>query len=149
MKERPYTIISVAMGISIIVFGISLKMLEQPYMFVSALDWEYIWNGMWCMIVLMTTVGYGDFYPRTHFGRIICFIGCIWGQFLVSLMVVALTYSVQFQRTEPIAYSTLKRIEQEDLNRLYAVKSIQSAWRLYNHLRKAPQTMTELSLIHI
>ena len=63
------------------------------------------WNAMWCTILTMTTgmifktyfsiiiyfvVGYGDFYAKTHFGRLISFFCCIWGVFVVSLMVVTL-----------------------------------------------------------
>jgi hypothetical protein len=39
----------------------------------------------------MTTVGYGDFYPRTLIGRVIDIILVVWGIFIVSLMVVVLT----------------------------------------------------------
>jgi potassium intermediate/small conductance calcium-activated channel subfamily N protein 2 len=39
----------------------------------------------------MTTVGYGDFYPRTLIGRIIDTLLVVWGVFIVSLMVVLLT----------------------------------------------------------
>lgn len=65
-------------------------------MYKSELDWEYVWNGMWCMIITMTTVGYGDFVPKTHAGRLIGVVGCFWGTFLVSMMVVSLTISAEF-----------------------------------------------------
>jgi hypothetical protein len=39
----------------------------------------------------MTTLGYGDFYPRTLIGRIIDVGLIVWGIFIVSLMVVVLT----------------------------------------------------------
>lgn len=39
----------------------------------------------------MTTVGYGDYYPRTKIGRGIDVILVIWGSFIVSLMIVVLT----------------------------------------------------------
>ena len=39
----------------------------------------------------MTTVGYGDFFPRTLIGRIIDVFLVIWGIFVVSLMVLVLT----------------------------------------------------------
>jgi hypothetical protein len=39
----------------------------------------------------MTTVGYGDYFPRTIFGRVIDVVLVVWGTFIVSLMVVVLT----------------------------------------------------------
>ena len=39
----------------------------------------------------MTTVGYGDFYPKTLIGRIIDLILVIWGILIVSIMVVVVT----------------------------------------------------------
>jgi Ion channel len=38
----------------------------------------------------MTTVGYGDSFPYTLPGRIISFFCCVWGVFLISLMVLTL-----------------------------------------------------------
>lgn len=48
-------------------------------------------NALWLTIITMTTVGYGDYYPRTTFGRVIDVILVVWGTFVVSLMVVVLT----------------------------------------------------------
>eukprot|EP00362_Geleiidae_sp_MMETSP1317_P000200 CAMPEP_0201282644 /NCGR_PEP_ID=MMETSP1317-20130820/6264_1 /ASSEMBLY_ACC=CAM_ASM_000770 /TAXON_ID=187299 /ORGANISM="Undescribed Undescribed, Strain Undescribed" /LENGTH=48 /DNA_ID= /DNA_START= /DNA_END= /DNA_ORIENTATION= len=48
----------------------------------------------------MTTVGYGDGYPSTHYGRAIASVGCIIGMLLVSLFVVALTLASELSREE-------------------------------------------------
>lgn len=45
---------------------------------------------MWVVILTMTTVGYGDYFPRTTPGRIVAFLVCVWGVYIVSLTVVAL-----------------------------------------------------------
>jgi len=44
----------------------------------------------------MTTVGFGDFVPKTQLGRVIAILACIWGNFLISLMVISLTVSSEF-----------------------------------------------------
>lgn len=45
---------------------------------------------MWNIIITMTTVGYGDYFPITDLGRFIIFIVSIWGVTIVSIMVVTL-----------------------------------------------------------
>jgi len=43
----------------------------------------------------MTTIGYGDFFPRTSIGRSIIVVLTIWGAFVVSLMVVVLNNALE------------------------------------------------------
>lgn len=55
----------------------------------------------------MTTIGYGDIYPRTHLGRITCIVACIWGVFILSLFVVALTNTTEFTQKEEQVYDAI------------------------------------------
>mmetsp|Transcript_18650 Transcript_18650/g.17741 ORF Transcript_18650/g.17741 Transcript_18650/m.17741 type:complete len:273 (+) Transcript_18650:327-1145(+) len=107
LKERPYTIIIVCFLISICLFGYAIRAAEIPYMYESEQDWNYIWNSMWCTIITMCTVGYGDFYPSTHLGRFFAILACILGNFLISLMVVSLTVSSEFNPPERKAYDNI------------------------------------------
>ncbi len=59
----------------------------------------------------MTTVGYGDFFPRTIFGRVIDVILVVWGTFIVSLMVVVLTNTLNMDQSEKRALIVLNRLE--------------------------------------
>ena len=54
------------------------------------MDFSSYISSIWTIILTLTTVGYGDFYPRTFIGRLIIFIVCIWGMCIVSIMVVSL-----------------------------------------------------------
>jgi len=36
----------------------------------------------------MTTVGYGDIYPVTVFGRVVAIICALWGTFIISLLII-------------------------------------------------------------
>jgi hypothetical protein len=38
----------------------------------------------------MTTVGYGDVYAVSPFGRIISIINALWGAFVISLLVASI-----------------------------------------------------------
>ena len=115
LKERPYTVVSLLMILSILIFGYALRNIEVAFIYEistsSFHDWTYVWTGFWCIIITILTVGYGDFYPRTFIGRIIAVIACLWGTFLISLMVVSLTLSVEFTNQEQKAYEELKKAQ--------------------------------------
>jgi len=59
----------------------------------------------------MTTVGYGDFFARTDLGRLVSFLCCIWGVFVVSLMVVVLNNILSMNSGEEKALTVLQRLE--------------------------------------
>ena len=48
----------------------------------------------------MTTVGYGDIYPVTVFGRIIGVIAALWGTFVISLLIIVATEVFALQVVE-------------------------------------------------
>eukprot|EP01017_Pseudomicrothorax_dubius_P034559 TRINITY_DN4758_c0_g1_i5.p2 TRINITY_DN4758_c0_g1~~TRINITY_DN4758_c0_g1_i5.p2 ORF type:complete len:181 (+),score=36.83 TRINITY_DN4758_c0_g1_i5:921-1463(+) len=76
-------------------------------------------NAMWNVVVTMTTVGYGDYYPMTSLGRIVAFFICIWGVFVVSLMVVTLSNFLNMSTPEMKAFNVIERIQiKNDLKQL-------------------------------
>ena len=77
----------------------------------ASMDFNFVENSIWLIIITMTTVGYGDFYPRTFFGRLLdCFIS-IWGIFIISMMVVVLMSTLTLDGGEKRALLVLKRLE--------------------------------------
>lgn len=66
----------------------------------NKLDFTFLANNMWLIIITMTTVGFGEGYPSTHLGRFVGVMACIIGMLLVSLMVVSLTLSSEFTQEE-------------------------------------------------
>lgn len=138
LKERPYTVVISVLFFSIMFFGVALRTAERPFMKVSGKDWDYIWNGMWCIIITMATVGYGDFYPTTHLGRLIDVIACFWGTFLVSLMVLSLTISSELTPQERKAYDIIKKKEAKHKLEICAANTIKSALKLRIFLKSNP-----------
>ena len=45
-------------------------------------------NSIYCVVITMTTVGYGDLVPGTFMGRFIAMVSCVWGTFLMALCIV-------------------------------------------------------------
>lgn len=74
---------------------------------------DHLANSLWFIIQTITTVGYGDAYPRTHFGRSVTAFTCIIGIFLLSLLTLSLSKYIQFTPDENKAYLTIKQKKQE------------------------------------
>ena len=51
-------------------------------------DYTSIVNCIWNIMVTMTTVGYGDYYPTSVLGKLICVLMSIWGICINSFMLV-------------------------------------------------------------
>ena len=45
---------------------------------------------MWCVVITMTTVGYGDVFAVSPFGRVISIINALWGAFVISMLVASI-----------------------------------------------------------
>ena len=71
----------------------------------------YYYNAFWAVIVTMTTVGYGDYYPRTIPGRFIIFLVCIIGIFVVSSIVVVLTNFLNLDNMESKVLNVIMRLQ--------------------------------------
>ncbi len=47
-------------------------------------------TAIWCVVITMTTVGYGDVYAVSPFGRVISIINALWGAFIISMLVASI-----------------------------------------------------------
>lgn len=70
----------------------------------------FYFNAMWMVIVTMTTVGYGDYFPQTVLGRVVIFMVCIWGIFIISLMVIALNNTLSLNELESKSSNLIIRL---------------------------------------
>jgi len=140
-KECPFFLVSIILLISICIFGYSLRCSEMFFMYYASestynMNWKDFWNGLWCIIITMTTVGFGDFYPISILGRVIVVIACFWGTFLISMMVAALTFIVEFNSQEAISYEKIKCSNNEKEYGLQAVKLLQNCFRYFFLMKK-------------
>lgn len=124
-KDSPMLLIGIVFTSSIFIFALSLRIAERDVPTIlasmsngqsqsssksSSNDISSFENALWLTIITMTTVGYGDYYPRTIFGRIIDVILVVWGTFIVSLMVVVLTNTLNMDQSEKRALIVLNRL---------------------------------------
>ena len=93
-------------------------------------------NDLWCVFITMTTVGYGDISPVSLLGKIIIIISCMFGVFLVGLMVVTVTSYLNIVGVESNIYKILlKSNKMEERNRS-AFKAIAQYLKSVKELNK-------------
>ncbi len=123
LKKRPYTMLCIMMVIALGILGYGIRTFEygvkdenMSYSKGDKIENDLVSlnNCFWLIIITMTTVGYGDMFPKTHYGRFIAVIACIIGMLLVSLIVVSLTIISQFSPEEKKAYSFIKKLHASD-----------------------------------
>jgi hypothetical protein len=77
----------------------------------------------------MTTVGYGDLYPKTIGGRVVGMMGCIIGVFITSFTTIALTNFLNFTPPEYKAYMLLQRLYWKELIQKEAGRAVVTLYR--------------------
>ncbi len=101
IKNTPYKFFLSSLTVSILYFVFLIRLAELPL--AVKLEGETFQNfttTIWMVMITMTTVGYGDYYPKTLPGRFIGFFLCIWGIFLMSMIVIILFQSLELSYEE-------------------------------------------------
>lgn len=137
LKVQPFYILFPLIIISIAIFSISVRIFERHFALSnSSQDYSYIWNSAWLVMLTMTTVGYGDFFPRTHIGRFIVVLACIWGIFIISMMIVTLSNFILFTNEEDRSFEYMKKVKALKASRRYAKLYIKKQLERYLYYRK-------------
>jgi hypothetical protein len=103
LKDMPYICLLIGLGFSVLILGFTIRIFEKRR--------EYVFNNFYLIVITMTTIGYGEVYPVTYIGRIICIIACVWGVFLISLFTVSLMKTTHFTEKETKVYDEIVRRE--------------------------------------
>jgi potassium intermediate/small conductance calcium-activated channel subfamily N protein 2 len=135
MKDIPLKAQCTAMLSSIFIGGFLMRLFEQPLKEPSDQDFSYA-NSFWNVIVTMSTVGYGDFFPKTHFGRFVGVLICLWGVVVVSIFVVTVTNMLTFDPTEEKTYSLLQRLSYKAKLKKQATYVLAAAYKGRSILKK-------------
>ena len=149
LKINPYGSLAIVMVFIIVIFGISMQILEYyNAQIMSALiednnayvqvmqKFSNYFNSLWVVVVTMTTIGYGDIYPTTYFGRAVATLTCIFGTIILSLLVVFTNNSINLDNIERHVYiKVMDGKSDPNYMRREASKLIGTVLR-YNYLRK-------------
>ncbi|CAG9332262.1 unnamed protein product [Blepharisma stoltei] len=108
MKTHPFFVVAVFIVPGFLLFGIFLRVFERPYTDISGFDFESYSNAVWCCAEAIATIGFGDLYPGTHFGRMVTIISALWGAFAFSMVVFILETSLQLDTSQNKAFYAIK-----------------------------------------
>ena len=112
MRERPFALSFAWLAIGVLYFGHAIRITEKPLKQASdRMDHSPYANCMWAAFITMSTVGYGDFFPRTNRGRVVMVICCMYGVVNLSLVVASVTQFLMMGRKEDKSYLLVKRVE--------------------------------------
>jgi potassium intermediate/small conductance calcium-activated channel subfamily N protein 2 len=129
MKNSPYKLLLYTFIVSVAIFAYTIRIFEHPISDVSGSNLHSFANSTWLVIVTMTTVGYGDFYPKTDAGRFIGIIIALWGVFFVSLAVATLNEVLLFNSGEEKSYNLLEKLLVKEELRIKASGVLASAYK--------------------
>ncbi|CDW88462.1 small-conductance calcium-activated potassium channel protein [Stylonychia lemnae] len=146
-QDRPYVFISGSLVVPLIVCGYGMRMFERPLIPVSGQDFDSLGNCIWCVIITMATVGYGDYFPISNFGRIVGILACLWGVFIVSIFVVTLNNLLEFSKQEEKSYDILCKLAFKEDLRMKAVNVILSAQRQKVERQKDDLDISRLAVV--
>lgn len=111
-KQSPFSVICITLFISIILFAYAVRICERPLTdILNDQNFGHLTGAIWNVVATMTTVGYGDYFPRTIPGRVLVFFLCLWGVFMISLMVVTLTNWVTLTNLETKAMNMYLKLD--------------------------------------
>jgi len=137
MKEKPFLFTSLIMGVFILIFSQSLRVFEAPLVRITQeMDHHDFLNSVWAVILTMTTVGYGDIYPRTIGGRLVIFFCSIFGVIIVSIVVVSVNNLLEMSKMETNAYTVIKRLGFKSSMKKSAAKVIKQLIRTHLKIKK-------------
>jgi len=144
MKERPSLPLMLSFVSSILLCSYTMRNFERPVGEERGQDFGDLRNATWCVILTMTSVGYGDYYPVTDEGRFIGTISAILGFMLLSLMFVTLNNLLEFEISERKAFTFLYRLGEKQKLRKAAARVISLAY----YSRRIRRIYTEDSRVY-
>ena len=86
------SVIVTATAVVVVLGGVMMRVLDRA-------EYHTVWIGMWWVLQTVTTVGYGDFTPKTAIGRILTSFVMLYGIAFLSIITAAIT-SVFVARAE-------------------------------------------------
>ncbi|CAG9316137.1 unnamed protein product [Blepharisma stoltei] len=140
------SIFVVSAGVTLLC-GMLLRTFEKG---IPDTKFSYFWNSFWNISITEATVGYGEYVPLSHLGRIICVSSAIYGMFMYSLIIINVNEKVKLSDKELLLYKRMKY--KHKIARFLApisARLIQKWWRLDALRKKGVPRLKEAIGFHV
>jgi hypothetical protein len=110
IKNRPFSFLILCYAIMVFYFSQLIRLFEiaGQGLLDNGNDWRYLWNSVYFTVQVMTSVGYGEYYPQTLFGKLFTILAAATGYVLLALAIVAIGYLSNFTPLERKAYDNVQ-----------------------------------------
>ena len=112
-RKYPFASLVIIFILTVYTFGLFVRYFEMYFwegIIIQRQLWHYRWNAFWCLFISMTTVAFGDFYPKTHVGRVLIIFSTIVGIYFVSMTMKYITQKSILTDMEQKAYKLITRL---------------------------------------
>ena len=127
IKRDPFKSINILLFGTIFSLAYILRIFELPNFSMSAdskSGLQVYVNSVWCIVVTLTTVGYGDISPSTQLGRLVAMVAALWGAFLISIIVYCTTIAFTNSHEQDLALNQIRLSEK-------AAITLQKSFKLF------------------
>ena len=143
MADNSLTINILLFIICLLIFSYDLRIYERYFDELNESNLGNYLNDIWLVFITMTTVGYGDISPKSFFGRLISVVTCMFGVFLVGLVVVSVTSYFNLEGIESNVYKILLKSKKMEKRNKSAFNSIVQYLKSIKELKKKKSLFIE------
>ena len=136
-KTNSFIATLVAYLITWAIFGTLYRYNEKPSRLQFSDLFNFTWaNSMWWAFITMTSVGYGDFYPKSEFGRIVGVFWALTGALIQSLFTVSFLQILAFENLEENAFQFILSLKKKKKLALRAAKMMTTLFKFKRQVIK-------------
>eukprot|EP00386_Alphamonas_edax_P005467 GDKI01017622.1.p1 GENE.GDKI01017622.1~~GDKI01017622.1.p1 ORF type:complete len:1092 (-),score=207.65 GDKI01017622.1:301-3576(-) len=129
IRSNPTTLLLCLLTPVMLIASYLMLISERQYPVTDKYTINTFQEAIWSIFITMTTVGYGDYYPKTGFGRAVSIFLAIFGLMWQSAMVVALKSGLALSESEQEAMKMIDESHNENKLKVHAARVIFTMWK--------------------